>query len=469
MIVRPAQRRQESVAFNATSTLFDYGALTGEFDSNSTFTVLALVRPVGSGEGGFSYIFGKVPSSTINGARFFIDHNAGSPRLTIGLDSATAGVPLRAGTTGLVAYGNWYWVAATSLGTVTATDLRLYSARYGDQLREQAYGTATNGTTALDANTAESWTIGNRAGSDRTFNGDIALICRWNKALSLHDLREAVLHGPLSVERNRLVFLQAGFNEVAKGLVPTVTASAPGNPVSYILRTRGVTIWPAFDAGLSAVTKDSDLRWDVISAIQKDSSLRWDVLSAVQRDADLRWDLLSALSKDATLQWDLLSTLQKDSTFVWDLLAALSKDVDLRWDVQSTLSAVNRDLELRWDVLSSALRSLTAQWDVLTTVQKDENLLWDIAIAAAKDVELRWDLNIAAQKDVTMQWSVISTAQNTITLQWTVQSENAGVIATRHIYVLPKESNVHLLPKESGVYELPAEDQVIVLRSETLH
>lgn len=203
---------------------------------------------------------------------------------------------------------------------------------------------------------------------------------------------------------------------------------------------------------VTALQKDSDLRWNLISSALKDVNLRWDMSGSVTKDGDMRWNILTALLKDADFRWNVVTALQKDSTLQWNLIAAVAKNSDLRWDILSSLTAINKDIDLRWNLVASIFNSLTAQWNLLTSVQKDESLIWQVAVAVAKDYSLRWDITGAlasAQKDITMQWSLIAATSKDVTLQWTVQSDIVAGITTRYIYVLPEEGRVFVLRPEN--------------------
>jgi len=68
-------------------------------DSLGSQTIIAYCNPSGSGGGGFGYIYGKTPTGVTTGPRFFIDHNAGSPRLSFGASSTSASNPNNVGAT----------------------------------------------------------------------------------------------------------------------------------------------------------------------------------------------------------------------------------------------------------------------------------------------------------------------------------------------------------------------------------
>ena len=500
-----------TVLFDATTTIFDYGALNASFNANVPMTLMALIRPTGSGEGTFGYVLAKTDTNLSTGTRWFVDHNSGAPKMAFGQASGDNN-PLRGAPNNSITYGKWVWVAVTSLGTITATDIKLYQGE--DNIKEvSSYSTSNSGTGTINNSSTYKWIVGNRDGSDRTFAGDIAVAIRWNDILSLENMNEVLRVGPMSVKRDKQIFCWMGGHDFGpRRLHPvTVTGRGMGRPKKYPMERVEHPSWFAEVAGgLSAVQKDSDLRWDVIAAAMKDADFRWNILSsatkdvdlrwallnAAQKDADFRWDIVSALQKDVDLRWDLISAIlkdidirwdiessstvvkdidirwsllasllkdadfrwnvlnavQKDSSLIWNLLAMVSKDVDLRWDVLSSLTSINKDIDIRWNLVASAVKDLSAQWDVLTSVSKDETLIWNIAIAAVRDIDLRWDISAglgAVTKDSTFMWAVINAAQKDITLQWVIQTVAGPEIKSRYIYVLPEEGRVFVLRPEN--------------------
>ncbi len=185
------------------------------FDDLGSQTVLAYVRATGSGGGGFAYMYGKTPTGSINGPRFFINHNSGSPILTFGANSSTkAGFPTRAGATGSAAYNSWGHYAYTWDGSLDSTNILLY-AGIGAALSDvSAADSATNdGTGAVSSDAANPAYLMNRYGLGREFVGDVAYVAVWDRVLSLAELRLAQDAGPLEVPSG-LVLLWANQDDL---------------------------------------------------------------------------------------------------------------------------------------------------------------------------------------------------------------------------------------------------------------
>lgn len=240
---------ERSVAFNATTSLFNYGALNTQFNANVPMTVLALIRPAGAGEGDFGYILAKTDVSSVTGTRWFVDHNTGSPAMAFGHASGDTN-PLRRGPANSIVYGRWIWVAVTSVGTITATDIKLYQGEH--VIKEvSSYSTSNNGTGTINNADAYSLVIGNRNGSDRTFNGDIAVVVRWSSLLSVKDLNDAIRLGPRSVKTDKQIFCWVAGGDISQQtyIPATVTARGLGRARRYPIQTIQGPSWLAEIAG----------------------------------------------------------------------------------------------------------------------------------------------------------------------------------------------------------------------------
>lgn len=180
------------------------------FDDLGSQTILCYCRPTGSGGGGFAYMYGKTPTGSINGPRFFIDHNSGSPLPTFGSSSSTkAGFPTRPGTANSAVYNSWGHYAVTWDGSLDSTNLIVYAGVGTDLADVSASDTSTNdGTGSVSSDAANPAFLMNRYGLGREFIGDVAYIAVWDSVLTLTQLQNAQNNGPLE-EPTGLVLLWA--------------------------------------------------------------------------------------------------------------------------------------------------------------------------------------------------------------------------------------------------------------------
>lgn len=157
-------------------------------------TIIAYCRPTGSGGGGFGYIYGKTPTGSTSGPRFFIDHNAGSPRLSFGASSTSAGNPNNLGASAGITYNAWQFCEVTWDGALNATGISLFVNGTAKD------GTRTNGTGSITSDAANDAFLMNRFGLGREFVGDIAWLAVWDRVLSADERASARAYGPLTVQ-----------------------------------------------------------------------------------------------------------------------------------------------------------------------------------------------------------------------------------------------------------------------------
>jgi len=188
-----------STRFNGTTTTVQFG----DEDSTQLLTAqscLALTYPIGTGEGGFGSIFSKDSAGTNpRGPRFLIDHNSGTPRLFFGCNSTGVGGSPQVASNTAMTYGEWWSSAYSWDGTAGFAAIKLYQGKSGVPVVETAYTGGSNGAGSATYGPVFGFSVGNRNAQDRTFNGDIAFVARWNRVLSLAEFRTAQTYGPLAV------------------------------------------------------------------------------------------------------------------------------------------------------------------------------------------------------------------------------------------------------------------------------
>lgn len=263
-----------STRFNNSTSIQNFGALDSRHNANKPMTILALCRPIGNATnaGNAGDILTKMPSATNDGLRFFVFDNTGAPVFGLGLNSSgVVRAPLRQSAANKVVYGRWHWLAASFKGTVAASSISLYSALGNAPLtRNTTFTASTDGSGTLVSQSADPLVVGNRLGSDRTFNGDIALVVRWNVALSRDELELAKTLGPLSVRPESIIFAWHDRRDIGplNEKPTTSTALVGGNPFPYMLRSRSRLLWtPSVSGGaVSKSVSDSGAASDALGA-----------------------------------------------------------------------------------------------------------------------------------------------------------------------------------------------------------
>lgn len=172
-------------------------------DTSIAQTMLVYTKLTGAGGNNIGYVFGRTPSSSIDGHRFYIFHGSGTPGTAFGGSCSGGGLntsrPNREGANNSATLNSWGHYAAIWNGTNQQTGITLY-AGIGVDLAEVGYSGigASSGGTPISS-VGNPLYLFNRQGLDRHYAGDIAYIARWNRVLTLTELRQAQNDGPLSV------------------------------------------------------------------------------------------------------------------------------------------------------------------------------------------------------------------------------------------------------------------------------
>ena len=167
--------------------------------------------------------------------------------------------------------------------------------------------------------------------------------------------------------------------------------------------------------GLSAVTSDSTLEWNLLEALTNDSNLQWNLLNSTENDADLQWNLLTSLENDSDLRWTLLEGVSSNSDLRWTLLESLSSDSTLQWNL---LTSTTSDSTLQWSLTSGVSSNSTLQWDLLTTVSSDSDIQWTLLASLSSDTNLQWNLIEGVSSDSVLQWHIEGPVFSDINIQW---------------------------------------------------
>lgn len=245
MILRPKWVEKSSIKFDGISTGYGYGQVGGGL-SNAPLTIMALCRPSGVGENNQGYIFSRVPAGSSAGLRLYTSDGTGTGRIAFGLNSTTLSAPLRVTSDNFVVANSWNWICATSAGGLLASNLEVYSSNPttgGSFRKESTYVTSTDGTGTLDNDIFENVVVGNRGSSpgDRTFNGDIAFVAKWNRVLSKEEMEAVRRRGILSVARGSLSFLWVAGTEILLNKPAVAAATVMGTrgqqvPDGFVIR-----------------------------------------------------------------------------------------------------------------------------------------------------------------------------------------------------------------------------------------
>ncbi len=182
--------------FNATTSVVNFGVRPEQFPGAQT--CCAVVFPIGAGELGTNTIMNVTDSASNNGPRLRFADSGGWLISFNGSSSGSTGNPSRF-TTFALNYSQWHFVAATWDGALAATGIRMYYAVENRALVEGAYGTTTDGVTAVDYGNGKALCVGNRPDAGRTYNGNLGYVARWSRELTPQELALVQRRGPLAL------------------------------------------------------------------------------------------------------------------------------------------------------------------------------------------------------------------------------------------------------------------------------
>lgn len=248
-----------SSLFNATTSAINFG--TSPIALAGPQSTIVFCYPIGSGENGFSWMWSRA-NGTTDGQRFFIDHNAGSPRVSFVASSATVNSPIYQGAANSVKYNAWNHLAFSWNGDVGAgsdTSFMGAAANWKPLASVTSVGTAGSG--SATTRSADNFIIGNSSNGTRTFNGYIAYVARWSRFLNRGEFRTAQMYGPLAVPSG-LVFCWANGHDYGphKDAPTSLTAIATGvSPTGRGLLLQHRRVWTTGSG--PAVPGSGAFRW----------------------------------------------------------------------------------------------------------------------------------------------------------------------------------------------------------------
>ncbi len=321
------------------------------------------------------------------------------------------------------AVGMFSFIAYTSAGTLTAESVTNFTTNAWHQvvgtydgsnarLWVDRVNTATTpGSGTLNGNTFPNLVIGSDFQVAGYWNGRIASVVIWNRALSPAEIVELYTnpHAFLAPPSTRRYFIT--------GLLQT--------PVSR----DDVIPWEA----LGVLAPDRVLPFESLGPAIAGRILPWECSGALEADRVLPFEGLSLASTEHLIPWETLGTLVVDGIapfenssptllnrlVPWESLSEQLGDPVVPWD--ATSPAVFQNAIVPWDALAPALGDLRALWEALGLGTADRVEPWEslgIGFAdrliplealgvAAIDRRVLWELLGAAAADHTIPFEVL--------------------------------------------------------------
>lgn len=165
-------------------------------------THVAYVKPANSGGGGFGYLYGKTPSASVNGPRFYLGAGGGNG-LAFAAHSSNAGFP-NGTAAGPISYGEWQHLSATWDGSISASGIAIYINGIESTTSRQ------NGSGTVASDAANDVFLMNRSGLGREYVGDLAYCAIWSRVLSSVELELVRTDGPLEVPAGMVLLYANG-------------------------------------------------------------------------------------------------------------------------------------------------------------------------------------------------------------------------------------------------------------------
>ena len=180
-----------------------------------------------------------------------------------------------------------------------------------------------------------------------------------------------------------------------------------------------------YSAGLTVVSKNINLKWDVRAVVPKANQYIWNVRSIVSKNLIIIWNVRRLVTVTLNIIWNIRKTVTKTLQAIWNVLAnstVVSKTLNIRWDIRSV---VPKNLSIQWNVRALVSKNLQLIWSVRTVISKSLQIIWNILSGSAvvsKTLNFRWDVRSVVSKNVNVRWDVRAVVSKTIQVIWNVKS-----------------------------------------------
>lgn len=164
--------------------------------------------------------------------------------------------------------------------------------------------------------------------------------------------------------------------------------------------------WVDAITGLSSVSNDAVLSYNLLSYTQSDKAIEWNTLNSISKDGDVSWNITTSVTSDKSFDWDLLNQIVADKSIEWNISQYVQSDKGLSWDI---LTNVVSDGILSWNTTSSVTTDVNTTWNIVSSVFADKTINYDILVSANQDVSLSWNINQFVFADKGLVWDIEST------------------------------------------------------------
>lgn len=333
------------------------------------------------------------------------------------------------------ATGKWVTLACVT----NTTDGRLYidgqlvaSGTLAGALSGYAFGIGCSGHTSAGATSGVSF-----------LNGMVGYALTYNRALSTAEIY-ALSQNPyqiLKARRSYLVDAIAGLSSVSNDVVLTynlLSATQADNSIAWnvvnSISKDGSILWNLQNSvssdktlnwdSLSQIITDKGISWDTLSSVIQDRTLSWDITSNVVKDGSTSWDILSSAFIDKAITYDILATVAADKTTSWNISQFVFADKVASWDIQSTMLTAFADVAVRYDIVANVYQDFNTYWGLVQKVESDKALNFDILSSVFNDKVVAWGIAEVVTNDLTITANMLQNVGQNLSIIW----DSIGVV-----------------------------------------
>ncbi|TVO70893.1 LamG domain-containing protein [Sedimenticola selenatireducens] len=152
---------------------------------------------------------------------------------------------------------------------------------------------------------------------------------------------------------------------------------------------------------INAVQKDVQTAWQLLNSVIKSQSFSWHLLNAMTKDVQTDWHILESVERDVAITWDVdssLTAVTKDIDLRYNILQAITTSFDSQWNL---LEAVTQDQDIRFDIANAVVTALGAGWNIVNGVATDLPLRWNSLELMQNSLTLTWSVDGLAITPIT--------------------------------------------------------------------
>lgn len=322
---------------------------------------------------------------------------------------------------------------------------------------------------------------GHKAAADATtgvsfLDGMVGYALTYKRALSSAEIY-ALSKNPyqiLRTKKNYLIDAIAGLSSVSNDVVLTynlLNSSQSDNSISWNILNSvsqdGSILWNL----QNSVSSDNSISWDLISQVISDKGLSWDILSSAVKDGVLSWDSISSVASNTGVSWNVVSSVFVDKSINYDVLANVTSnqstswnisqfvfaDKSIEWDISSTMLTAFADIALRYDIVSNVYQDFNTYWDLLQQVGSNQQIDFDILTSVLSDKAITWGIAEAVANDLTIVANLLQNTGQDLSITW----DSAGIVSGDLVIKYNISTDDVILPPIERILKISLQDRTL--------